>query len=247
MDMLIGDVEADDIFSAIDEILRARTAEACIAVFRATLDRCGIDTFASGEVDLRFRSRSVFHVIDWPEDWRTYYFNSGLVHRDPLVGALENRISPFTWTELRADRTLPQAGTQALERAAEAGWTDGLVVPLPRGGGHRVGIVSLVARKSRVTRAQKRFLPALCICFHERLRGLVAAHSLPTAPAGLTSREFDCLQLVAKGMSDRQIAAVLNVAVSTAHEHVEHARKRFEAATRAELAAAAVSLGVIHF
>jgi DNA-binding CsgD family transcriptional regulator len=247
MDMLIGDAEADDIFAAIDEVLRASTAEKCIAVFRATLDRCGIDTFASGEVDLRFRSRSVFHAIGWPEDWRNYYFSSGLVHRDPLVGALEHRISPFTWMELRADRTLPHVGTQALERAAEAGWTDGLVVPLPRGGGQRVGIVSLVARRSHVTGAQKRFLPALCICFHERMRGLVAAHNLPVAPAGLTSREFDCMQLVAKGMSDRQIAAVLNVAVSTAHEHVEHARKRFEASTRAELTAAAVSLGVIHF
>lgn len=247
MDMLIGDIEAGDIFVAIRDILSAPTAEACIAIFRAALDRCGIDTFATGEVDLRFRSRSVFHVIDWPEDWRLYYFGSGLVYRDPLVGALEHRISPFTWTELRADRTLPQVGTEALERTAEAGWTDGLVVPLPRGGGKRVGIVSIVARRTRITELQKLLLPPLCICFHERLRGMVAAHRLPVAPAGLTSRELDCLQLVAKGMSDRQIAAELHIAASTAHEHVEHARKRFDASTRAELAAAAISLGVIHF
>ncbi|WP_438749615.1 autoinducer binding domain-containing protein [Pararhizobium sp. O133] len=247
MDMFIGDVEPGDIFAAIHDVLRAKTAEACTAIFRAVLDRCDIDTFATGEVDLRSRSRSVFHVIDWPDDWRHYYFSSGLVHRDPLVTALEHRVSPFTWAELRADRTLPQAGTEALERTAEAGWVDGLVVPLPRGGGKRVGIVSIVARRTLISDAQKHLLPALCICYHERLRGLVSAQRLPVPPAGLTSREFDCLALIARGMSDRQIATELGMAVSTAHEHVENARKRFEAATRAELAAAAVSLGVIHF
>ena len=49
------------------------------------------------------------------------------------------------------------------------------------------------------------------------------------------------------GDSTVEIAAALNISVSTAHEHVENARKRFEAANRAELVAAAVSLGVIHF
>lgn len=245
MDLAIGDVKANDIFTAIRDLQAARAPEICVAIFRTVLDRCNIDTFASGEIDLRSRSRMVFHVIGWPQDWRNYYFSSGLMQRDPVISALDHRISPFTWAELRADRTLQHVGTEALERAAEAGWTDGLIVPLPRGG-NRVGVVSIVARRASITEIQKLLLPPLCVCFHERMRGLVAAHSLPVAPAGLTSRELDCLQLVARGMSDRQIAATLHIAASTAHEHVEHARKRFEASTRAELAAAAASLGVIH-
>lgn len=235
-----------DIVTAIGAILAASVPKECVAIFRNMLDRCGIDTFAAGEIDLRHRARSVFHVLDWPEDWRRYYFGSGLVNRDPLLSALEKRTGPFTWSELRADRTLPRLGTEALERAAEAGWTDGLVVPIPRGG-QRVGIVSIVARKGPISQMQKLLLPPLCICFHVRLRGMVAGHDLPVPPAGLTGRELDCLPLVSKGYSDREIAAALNISVSTAHEHVENARKRFEAANRAELVAAAVSLGVIHF
>ena len=75
----------------------------------------------------------------------------------------------------------------------------------------------------------------------------VAARWVGRRDAGLTARELDCLPLVSKGFSDREIAAALHISVSTAHEHVENARKRFEAANRAELVAAAVSLGVIHF
>ncbi|WP_075290130.1 helix-turn-helix transcriptional regulator [Pararhizobium arenae] len=240
------DVEPMDILEAISGMLSATAADACTAIFRSLLDRCGIDTFAAGEIDLRNRARAVFHVIDWPEDWRRYYFASGLVNRDPLLDALENRAGPFTWVELRADRTLPRLGTEALDKAAEAGWIDGLVVPVPRGG-QRVGIISIVARRSLISERHKLLLPPLCICFHERLRGLIAGHALPVAPAGLTARELDCLPLVSKGLSDRQIAAELSISISTAHEHVENARKRFEAATRAELVAAAVSLGVIHF
>lgn len=244
--MPVVDVEPMDVLSAISGMLSATTRDVCVGLFRGILDRCGIDTFATGEIDLRHRARSVFHIIDWPDDWRRYYFASGLVNRDPLLRALEKHTGPFTWVELRADRTLQQLGTEALDKAADAGWIDGLVVPIPRGG-QRVGLISIVARGSLISERQKMLLPPLCICFHERLRGLIAGHDLPVAPAGLTARELDCLPLVSKGLSDRQIAAELHISVSTAHEHVENARKRFEATTRSELVAAAVSLGVIHF
>ncbi|MDQ0319517.1 DNA-binding CsgD family transcriptional regulator [Pararhizobium capsulatum DSM 1112] len=240
------DVESMEILTAISGILSAATPDACTKLFRGILDRCGIDTFAAGEIDLHHRARCVFHIIDWPDDWRRYYFASGLVNRDPFLSALERYTRPFTWAELRADRTLPRLGTEALDKAAEAGWIDGLIVPIPRGG-QRVGLISMVARRSMITERQKLLLPPLCICFHVRLRGMIAGHDLPVAPAGLTARELDCLPLVSKGFSDREIAAELNISVSTAHEHVENARKRFEAGTRSELVAAAVSLGVIHF
>jgi DNA-binding CsgD family transcriptional regulator len=46
-------------------------------------------------------------------------------------------------------------------------------------------------------------------------------------------------------MSDRQISLSIGVAPSTAHEFVEKAKHRLGAKSRAELAAIAVSLGIV--
>ncbi|HMN87187.1 MAG TPA: autoinducer binding domain-containing protein [Bauldia sp.] len=229
--------------TALADILRATSVAACVAVFRAALDALDIDTFSCGELDLRHRSRSIFHVIDWPPDWQRFYFSSGLVERDPVVENLARYDRPFTWADLRADRRLAQVGQDGLERVAAAGWIDGLVVPIPRGG-PRYGLVSLVARR-HIDEAGRRALGPLALCFHARVLPLVRHEGFAVPPAGLTPREIECLGLVVRGGSDRMIAAELGISLATAHEHVERAKRRLTARTRAELAAVAVSLGIV--
>jgi len=207
------------------------------------VQRFGIDTFATGEIDLRFAERSVFYIIDWPYSWRSFYMNSNLVERDPLLPALAVYGGPFTWRELRGDRRLAAVGTEALERVAEAGWIDGLVIGLPRGG-KRFGLVSLVGREIVDDRA-KSVLIALGMCFHERIRSMIRTHGFAVPPVGLTPREIDCITLVAAGNSDRAIAAALGLSHVTVHEYVERAKSRLKVSTRAELSALAISLGII--
>ena len=64
------------------------------------------------------------------------------------------------------------------------------------------------------------------------------------ALSALTLRELDCLRLVAGGHSDKEIAVILGIAQSTAHEHVEAGKRKFKVSTRAEAAAVGVSLGL---
>ena len=63
--------------------------------------------------------------------------------------------------------------------------------------------------------------------------------------AGLTPREIDVLSLVVRGYTDVRIATELGIATATAHEHVERAKHRLGTRSRAELAAVAVSFGIV--
>ena len=64
------------------------------------------------------------------------------------------------------------------------------------------------------------------------------------APAGLTSREIECLQLVARGMSDRRVGEELGISTGTAHEF-ENAKNKLKATSRSKVIAIAISLAVI--
>jgi DNA-binding CsgD family transcriptional regulator len=67
----------------------------------------------------------------------------------------------------------------------------------------------------------------------------------PCRQAGLSIREIEAVRHVAVGRSDAEIAEQLGISKSTAHKHVESARGRLKAKSRAHLAALAISLGIV--
>ncbi len=64
----------------------------------------------------------------------------------------------------------------------------------------------------------------------DRWRGLERA-------LGLTAREAEVLTLVARGYTDREIAAALVISVKTASVHVSHILRKLDAPNRREAAA----------
>src|SRR4051794_14442916 len=64
-------------------------------------------------------------------------------------------------------------------------------------------------------------------------------------PAGLTEREAEVLVLLARGRSNKQIAAELGIAPRTAGHHVEHVYAKLGVSTRAGAALFAVEHGLI--
>ncbi len=182
--------------------------------------------------------------MEWPERWRQYYFQSGLLDHDPLIEALPLMSGAFTWDELRKRRALSIAGTEALTKIAAEGWVDGLVVSFHRAGTH-YGLVSLVTLDHHITPAEKQQLETVSIVFHETMRRLVPKEGFRVPPAGLTPREIDCIQLIAEGLSDISAGERLGIKGSTVHEHAERAKTKLMARNRAELAALAVSFGIV--
>jgi DNA-binding CsgD family transcriptional regulator len=232
------------IADAVAGMLVAADPKACARIFKRTIAKFEIDTFACGEVDLAHLERAVFYAIGWPESWRKFYVESGLIQRDPLLDALRQRHAPFTWSELRADRKLSQVGSEALRLCAEHGWTEGLAVPIPRGE-ERFGLVSLAGRRRAFGAREKSLLAMLSYCFQERLRNLAPRHGFAVPPVGLTEREIDTLRLIARGATDREVGRQLGISPSTAHEHFESAKEKLKVSTRAEAIAIAISLAIV--
>ena len=59
----------------------------------------------------------------------------------------------------------------------------------------------------------------------------------------LSARELEVARLVATGATNREIAAVLRIAPSTASAHIEHILRKLGATRRTQIAAWAVTAG----
>ncbi len=69
--------------------------------------------------------------------------------------------------------------------------------------------------------------------------------SLPAPNATLTQREMEVLRLVAKGMSEREVADKLFISPHTAHRHLSNIRLKLNATTQAAAVAQAARIGLI--
>jgi HD-GYP domain-containing protein (c-di-GMP phosphodiesterase class II) len=65
-------------------------------------------------------------------------------------------------------------------------------------------------------------------------------------PAGLTTREVEVLRLLARGLSNKQIAAELVISPKTAGSHVEHIYRKIDASNRAQASLFAMRHGLMH-
>jgi putative nucleotidyltransferase with HDIG domain len=75
--------------------------------------------------------------------------------------------------------------------------------------------------------------------------GQRAARARSAWPEGLSEREVDVLRLVARGLSNRQIAAALSISSRTAEHHVQHIYAKIGASTRAAAAVFAMEHGLL--
>ncbi|HET9344783.1 MAG TPA: AAA family ATPase [Candidatus Limnocylindrales bacterium] len=81
----------------------------------------------------------------------------------------------------------------------------------------------------------------------EEVLGLAGRRGMPADPwAPLTAREYEVARLVAEGMTNPSIAAALDVAPKTVAAHVEHILAKLGVGRRAEIAAWAASIAVLH-
>ena len=63
--------------------------------------------------------------------------------------------------------------------------------------------------------------------------------------ARLSARQAQCLALIAQGLTDPAIAAALSISETTVRYHVDQARRKLGAATRAHAVAMAVAQGLV--
>ena len=234
--------EAEEALRFYAELQQSMSVAACADLFRNAVAGFGIEAFACGEIDLEDRDRNVMFIAEWPKAWVRYYLKSGLIDRDPILNALQVCRSAFSFTDIRHDPRFSNLDRAMLREAAEHGWARGLAVPISRGG-TRFGLVTLIGRGEEFEQSQRAYLCLISECLLTRIRSLGVEVDY-VAPAGMSKREIEAARLVALGFSDEEIGAKLGISASTAHHHVESARSRLKAKSRAHMAALCVSLGI---
>ena len=75
---------------------------------------------------------------------------------------------------------------------------------------------------------------------------LAAALEAQSDSPTLSQREIEVLELVARGLSNKQIAYALEITETTAKNHVQHILQKLGAQDRTRAATAAIERGIIH-
>lgn len=173
-----------------------------------------------------------------PQGWQSSYSRQGLDEGNPVILALGRTISPFRWSEGGVDAL---KGWKGLDLARQLGVEDGLAVPCREPGG-REGVVSMAFERFAFSSRELRAIQFAALVAHERIVVLSAGQTRPSQP--LTPRERDCLAFVADGRADAYIADKLGVSPTTIHSHIENAKRKLGARTRAQAVARLFARGL---
>jgi non-specific serine/threonine protein kinase len=150
------------------------------------------------------------------------------------------------WLMVRAGQ--PEQGTRLLGAAAAARAVDGVRLTMVHTQGHEQ-----VIRHVRAALGEARFAAAFAAgqmtplhdAYVEAMKFLSATaqasgESSPPNAFGLTTRELDVLRLLARGLSDREIAEALDISRRTVGGHVTHLLGKLDVTSRSAAAVAAV-------
>lgn len=184
-----------------------------------------------------------FFFQDWPSDWVELYARRNFLAADYMVAEARRRITPFTWLEAKAERTLSRTEQEIWDTAAEWGWTDGFSVPIYGPGGY-FGLVAMAGKERPMPPALRCELHQLSFLTHERCRALTGIAPVADSQAVLTHRELECIRWVAAGKTDAEIGGLLGVSQTTARTHIDQARHKLGARTRSQAVARLVLSGL---
>jgi LuxR family quorum sensing-dependent transcriptional regulator len=167
-----------------------------------------------------------------PAGWEGFYAENRFQDVNYLPREVRRRASAFKWSDIQ----LFEAREKALARAlVDNGFEDGIATPCHGPAGY-VGVVSLAfERLSDVAPADRGAIEMASLVLHNRMRD--CSGQVQVAMPRLTPRERDCLGFVAEGKSDWDISVMLGVSHTTIISHVQNAKRKLGAATRAQAVA----------
>jgi LuxR family quorum sensing-dependent transcriptional regulator len=186
-----------------------------------------------------------FFFLDWPVEWSEFYHRNDFFDDDFMVAEARRRIAPYRWSDVAARGKLAGRQRELHDAAVAFGWREALAVPI-HGPNSLQGLVTLATCDDiNLDAARRALLHTMSIAVFERCRTSSSFGMSDPAPVALSRRELECLQWVAAGKTDWEIAQLLGIKPVTAHYHVERAKAKLGVKTRVEAVAAAVLRGLV--
>ena len=187
------------------------------------------------------QSGNLFYFNNWPESWLAIYRASGILELDPIVRWAMASGAPITWSDL-ANRLEPMdPGRELFLVAAQHGYKDGFALPVRTLTGH-LGLYSVAGDRGALSLEEQSFLQVVGTAAMNHAETLAGQPELARPLPSLTERERACVALLVHGLSERAIAANLGISPVTARFHLDNARLKMRASSRAHLAILAAGL-----
>ena len=230
------DLEAVQRF--IDAAARCRDAKHLEELLGDITKRLGFDYFALvHHVDLRQRTGGgVVAIWTYPSAWVDEYLERRLATADPVHLASHRTNVGFSWDRIPQLIAVTPAHVRVRERTQRAGIGDGFTVPanIP---GEANGSCSFAMATGRVLPAN--VFPAAqlvgAFAFHAARRLVLRRSALDPPRPHLSPRQTECLILMGRGATDREIARELGLAEDTVTEYLDDARHRYGVGKRTPL------------
>lgn len=228
-----------------------RMAELQVLLDQA-VEALGFDFYALGHhVDLELPPGDAIVLIKYPPAWLDMMIKQKYYIDDPVLAATQRAVASFIWEDVPRYVKLSARQKQILEHAPRLGLGAGFTVPV-HVAGEFSGSCNFGVRTGRELPVGS--LPAAqylgCFAFESarRIRRIeLARGARQERNAALSPRQLDCLVLMARGLSDKEIARVLSIRPDTVHEYVEEAKQRAGVRKRPELLVRALYDGDLSF
>lgn len=220
------------------DVMTLESIEAIDSLIAATVAEYGLSAYAGGMVTGPIaHSDRPFYFFNWSESWLKLYDERGYLRKDPAPRWAIISGAPVAWTDLVATLPPNDPGREVYAEAIRYGYREGLVVPVRTQSG-ALGLVSSGGDRERLQPDEIATLSGFFAAALHRAADLAGPSRHPT-PSPLTLRERECTSLLLQGLGDGQIATALGISTDTVRFHLDNARRRLGARSRAQLAAIA--------
>lgn len=189
-------------------------------------------------------------LVRYPQGWSDEFDRLNGPKIDPVHLASSRINTGFRWEEAGSIIALTDAHRTILEQGRRFGLGPGFTIPanIP---GEPCGSCSFAVRKGK--RFPSRHLRTAELAGAHAFRAARRIAGVSPAPSQphLSPRELQCVELVAAGKSDWEIAVILGISRETARQYVKGARAAYDAVSRSQLAIRAmidgrISLEAVH-
>lgn len=199
--------------------------------------RLGFDYFAITHYVPDPLEANVVDLSSFPERWaslaraRNYNWNDS-----PIFAACKVSVAGFVWRDIARKIALSPKQYEALNAARQRGIGDGFTAPCTLQSGVS-GSVSYAMDGEKP--APFDFLHAAQyiagFAYEAGLR-ISTRNRFPTPPPPeLTTRQLECVLLVARGKTDWEIGMLLGISKETAHKHIQLAMNKLGVTSRTQM------------
>lgn len=185
------------------------------------------------------------HHSTYPGGWIKTYISNSYFDRDPVIKAFHNASLPYDWSGLLSE---VRDARDFFSHARSFGiGRQGMSVPVRGTHGER----SLFSVNSDASKDAWRELRTLAMFdwfvfayfLHETVFNATGLRQAREKPR-LSMREWQCLQLITRGMLIKQIAASARISESAVRQYLRSAKRKLRAKTLSEAAAIAAFLEI---